>query len=326
MARIDGTIEWLVDDDGRVVGHKKRDGTETGIATVETNTLTGGSVIVGPNSSLELPPGTNTLTGETAIATEAALVAALALGGPVKVQKNAAITLTDSLVIGDDTTLDLNGATLTLAAATNKSPIKNSAFGATPISVTVTSSDRTATVTWASHGKTVGDVVSILGANQSSYNGVWKIDTVPTSGTFTYSMFEPASASPATGTVTARTANRNIAIVGGIIDMNEANQTVSGNSDTHAVRIFNCYGGKIDLEVRNAKKYAVLLANVDHFEVPHLEVDTASDGLHMMGPIGAISVGTVSGRSGDDLVAITLGDYATYEVCQIGRASCRERV
>lgn len=79
MARIDGTIEWLVDDDGRVVGHKKRDGTETGIATVETNPLTGEVELIGPDgqpisvgggAGIQ-PDATGTLAGRSAHDSEA---------------------------------------------------------------------------------------------------------------------------------------------------------------------------------------------------------------------------------------------------------------
>ena len=263
---------------------------------------------------------TDAVTGATGISIdvsdEASLVVAAARGANIRCFFGSTITLNDTLVLKSGTHLDLNGSTLRLANGINKSPVKNQAFDATPAGVSITSSGRTATVTWAGHGKSVGQYVAILGADQASYNGVWRVESVPSADSLTYLMFEPASASPATGAVTGRAADSNISIINGTVDMNEANQTVSGNSDTHAVRIFNCYGGKIDLKVLNAKKYAVLLANVDQFDVPELEVDTASDGLHMMGPIGTVNVGTVSGKSGDDLVAFTMGDFATYEVCR----------
>jgi len=251
------------------------------------------------------------------ISTEGALIAALAVGGLVTLAANATISLTQSHVIKSGTTLDLNGGTLRLANAVNKSPLKNEAFDAVPVAVTITSVGRTATAVWATpHGKNAGDPVSILGADQGSYNGVWEVATVVDPNTLTYVMFEPASASPATGGVTGRACDTNIVIVNGTVDGNEQNQTVSGNNETHAVRIFNCLGGRIDLAVNNAKKYACLLANVDRFDVPYFKVDTASDGLHIMGPAGTINVGVVEGRSGDDLFAITLGDFATYEVCR----------
>lgn len=41
---IDGSVEWIKDDQtGDVVGYKRRDGTERGIASVVTNEFTGGN-------------------------------------------------------------------------------------------------------------------------------------------------------------------------------------------------------------------------------------------------------------------------------------------
>jgi hypothetical protein len=62
MARIDGTLEWLVDEDtNRVVGQKLPDGTEVGVVTSQTDPVTGG---IGFNGVIvdmdETPDDTNT--------------------------------------------------------------------------------------------------------------------------------------------------------------------------------------------------------------------------------------------------------------------------
>lgn len=261
---------------------------------------------------LEANPPTGDVENDTDM-----LKALLKRRGNISLQDGATYYINDTLVIESETAFILGqGTVLKLMPFINKSLIKNAAFDASNFPVSITSSGRTATVAWTGHGKAVGDAIGILGADQASYNGAWTVASVPDANTLTYEMFEPASATPATGTVTGRAADKNISIIGGAIDMDQANQTVSGTNDTHAVRIFNCVGGRIDTRVINAKKYAVLLANVDQFEVPNLDVDTASDGLHMMGPIGTVDIGTVSGKSGDDLVSVTLGDFSTYEVCR----------
>lgn len=52
---IDGTVEWIKDDQtGDVVGYKRRDGTERGIASVETNPVTGRIELVGPEGAIPL--------------------------------------------------------------------------------------------------------------------------------------------------------------------------------------------------------------------------------------------------------------------------------
>ena len=68
----------------------------------------------------------------------------------------------------------------------------------------ITRSSSTATVTTAaSHGYSTGDWITIAGASQSGYNGVFQItDTAST--TFTYSLGSLTPATPASGTITAR--------------------------------------------------------------------------------------------------------------------------
>jgi hypothetical protein len=90
--------------------------------------------------------------------------------------------------------LDTDGTTL---AAVTK------AAGSAQTLTSLTSSSTTATATKAGHGLVVGQYVTIAGANESAYNGTFRVATVADSSHFTYTMGGAASASPATGTVTA---------------------------------------------------------------------------------------------------------------------------
>lgn len=66
----------------------------------------------------------------------------------------------------------------------------------------ITQDSGTATVTTSSaHGFEVNEWVYIEGANESGYNGIVKVDTVPSTTTFTYEVASGTS-SPATGTIT----------------------------------------------------------------------------------------------------------------------------
>lgn len=66
----------------------------------------------------------------------------------------------------------------------------------------VTSSGTTATATKVGHGLVVGQYVTIAGAEQTDYNGRFRIVSVPDADTFTYTMLaDPADT--ATGTITA---------------------------------------------------------------------------------------------------------------------------
>lgn len=74
---------------------------------------------------------------------------------------------------------------------------------AAPITLTsLTQAAGTATATKVAHGLATGQWVTIAGATQVAYNGVFQI-TVPTADTFTFAV-NAAAVSPATGTITAR--------------------------------------------------------------------------------------------------------------------------
>ena len=59
---VDGSVEWIVDQDtGEVVGHKLRDGTERGVLTSQTNTLTG----VNGNRPVSVATSGSAVTGQS---------------------------------------------------------------------------------------------------------------------------------------------------------------------------------------------------------------------------------------------------------------------
>jgi len=70
--------------------------------------------------------------------------------------------------------------------------------------IAITSSGLTATVTDNAHGRLTGEWLTIVGATQAGYNGVFKI-TVIDANTYTYQLGS-SQASPATGTITAKKA------------------------------------------------------------------------------------------------------------------------
>lgn len=74
---------------------------------------------------------------------------------------------------------------------------------AAPFSVTLTQAAGVATATAVAHGRAVGEWVTIAGATQVAYNGVFQIASVPSVDTFTFAV-NAAAVSPATGTITAR--------------------------------------------------------------------------------------------------------------------------
>lgn len=110
--------------------------------------------------------------------------------------------------------------------------------------------------------------------------------------------------------------NTNIAIIGGTWDYN---YTGTGDTldphETHAIVLQNVNYLKIShVKVIDAHKYAWLLANITNLTVDGLDFDTNSDGMHLMGPINFADIRNLKGTTGDNLFAMTIGDYATYEL------------
>lgn len=66
----------------------------------------------------------------------------------------------------------------------------------------ITRSGSVATVTQTSHPFAVGDEAFIDGANETAYNGLQTVQTVPTANTYTFTVLDTTT-SPATGTLTA---------------------------------------------------------------------------------------------------------------------------
>lgn len=68
-----------------------------------------------------------------------------------------------------------------------------------------------------------------------------------------------------------------------------------------------------DLRVTStAGKYAVSIADATAVRVRNLSFDTNSDGVHISGPARDVDVRNLTGRTGDDMMALTARDYATY--------------
>lgn len=80
----------------------------------------------------------------------------------------------------------------------------------TPTTYTVSSITRSSTVATATtseaHGYEVNDYVTIAGADQSDYNGAFRITSVPSTTTFTFTVSNDPT-TPATGTITAKERN-----------------------------------------------------------------------------------------------------------------------
>ncbi|ESN30847.1 hypothetical protein L383_01815 [Enterobacter sp. MGH 37] len=105
----------------------------------------------------------------------------------------------------------------------------------------------------------------------------------------------------------------------GTIDYNGANQTVVGlgsmASILKGISSLKIGGG---IKVINANKYAWLICNITYLTVDGLNFDTISDGLHCQPPIRHAYIRNLKGKTGDDMLAFTIGDYANYNISEPG--------
>lgn len=109
--------------------------------------------------------------------------------------------------------------------------------------------------------------------------------------------------------------NKNIQLMGGTWNYDWENQTASGNLLTMLMILQGIDGLTIkNVKTLNARKYCYLVADATDIKVRDLDFDTHSDGFHMQGPIKGADIRNLRGKTEDDLLAFTIGDYSAYEV------------
>ena len=109
---------------------------------------------------------------------------------------------------------------------------------------------------------------------------------------------------------------------GGIINYNKSG-TAPGGLNTHAICIAGVKRLKLGggLKVGGAFKYAYLVANIDYLDAQGLEFDNHSDGLHLQPPLYHAYIRNLRGHTGDDMLAMTGGDYSSYDLGTRGNFS-----
>lgn len=116
-------------------------------------------------------------------------------------------------------------------------------------------------------------------------------------------------------------ADGNISIVGGgVLDMQYGAQPFEESNDwhDHAVILRRVRAPYIDLSVRAARKYCVMMQDVWHPHVLGLEGDTGSDGVHIYGPAWNPLIENVRGTFGDDPAVFQPVDGYMYPQYMLG--------
>jgi hypothetical protein len=116
-------------------------------------------------------------------------------------------------------------------------------------------------------------------------------------------------------------ADGNISIIGGgTLDMQYGTQPFTASNDwhDHAVILRRVRAPRVDLAVRAARKYCVMMQDVWHPHVLGLEGDTGSDGVHVYGPAWNPLIENVRGTFGDDPAVFQPVDGYMYPQYMLG--------
>lgn len=240
-------------------------------------------------------------------------------GGKVTISPNLGVVEINSTIYHDNIIEVMAGTTLRLADGSTCSMFRNREWNPTRTTATgMTSSGRVGTISLSSVPSwvTVGKSISVLGATNTGYNGVHVVTGIG-AGTITVRLPRTPAAGSATGTVTVAPVDECIGLIGkGCVDYNEANQAADGTMNTIATvwcNVGRCFVGE-GLQFLNAKKFCFLIAAYREADVENLSAETASDIIHFLGPGTETVCERVSGSSGDDSLAFTVGDVAWFNL------------
>ena len=252
-----------------------------------------------------------------------AIQAALTAGGLVQITTPGTYYYNAAMVIPSNTkVVHAPGVTLKAFANSNCQCYVNSAFVATPASVTLTwTSGMSFSVQWASHGLAVNDFVfidqtSITDIEQSKFKGVFRVSSVTDVNNFVVFAFRLPSTAPTTG-FKARKANVNIHIEGGIFDGNTAGNPGWTNLQGSCIVFSGVANCGIKQPTFVDYPYHGLTVSADYagvYEEFFANISSAYGGdmVKLYGPACGTVIRKCSGRTFDDIVSVQSKDSAAY--------------
>ena len=232
---------------------------------------------------------------------------ALDVGGSVNVVASGEVYISSELVMGDNTTFYVGPETIIKSSAgTNKPVIISSSVRASGNLVNLSwSAGYDATVTFASHGKKVGDYVWLYGDSESPYRGVFAVKTVIDSNSFIVRLIRVPSASPGSQ-VWLKTPNIGQRIIcDGVINYNATENNSASGVNNFAVIMAGVSPTIERANFIDVKKYCVCIGAALRPVVKNIHaIKTNSDILKLYGPIFGGVVDMISGVCNDDGVSI----------------------
>lgn len=250
-----------------------------------------------------------------------AQLAAVPAGTVVRGVPGRTYKISAPLVIRSDTTLDMTGATVTLAAGSNCQMIHNWAYGQTARTVydaVATAASTTLTSATAEFGAgDVGKTVTVYGAGPGGNPHITTIASVTDAATAV--LAAAAKTTITAGSLTIGPRDQNITLRGGTW-ARAANAGTLMN--LHSIVLLRVTGLRIEglTYTSTQGKYGILVYACHQFSVQECVFACKSDGVHMTGACTSGFVSGLYGVTGDDVAAVTASEYADYVIGDLGSA------
>jgi hypothetical protein len=291
-------------------------GAASGVASLDsTGKLPTGQVPTLP-AFLPLP------SGDTSGATDAAnLNTLLAAGGtirpnPLIVSPTYYVNTTLIGPAGGNLDIDWGDSTIVQPTGSNCNLFRPYCYAHPAATGTASITSGTNTVTSAV-AVSVGQTVAIVGAGGNG-NGPLVGNVATTgSGTFTVNTLDGrplnCTATVSGAAITVYNRDQNISFKGGIWQL--GNNAATGiNLHAFLFRFIDNLTVEINETSRptGAGKYMIAIGGCTNVVASGKNITNSSDGIHFTGPCFNINVPYLSGSTGDDLLALTCGDYSQY--------------
>lgn len=289
-----------------------------------SDAATAGWIEGGPLTSAALSATYALVAGIGSADDTAHLNSLLSAGGTVRGKAGETYTITGPLLIGSDATLDMTGCRIVwkdgapgdnLIRNTAAAPVRQITDAAiTAASTTLTSA--TAAFTSADLGRTAC-VAGARGDEPGKAVMLTANITAVTNGT-TVELSRAAQITVTGATAKIHDRQANIKIIGGVWDKGGAT-TGGASNGLHGLLFRHVDGLTVHIEGYEATqagaKYAMSIASVTRASLSVTNLDTISDGIHLIGPCDRVEIPYVGGKTGDDMVSLTGADYPAYSDC-----------
>ena len=281
-----------------------------------TPSLKGTSVSGGVNALV-------TASGDTTGAADVVAIQAALTAGGVVTLPSPAYVINNTLVVKSNSRLQLGSQTrLSMAEGIVTKPVlKNYAYSASRLAISTLVWDGNGpgiTATCASaHGYSVGDWAAIHGANESGYNGVFRVGTVTSATVFKYQatlipVAASATASSRFSGMTTILADVNIVISGGIWSWGNTGQALLDTPAGNLINIFNANSVLIENCVFDyANTRCVFAANTRGLTVRNVRANKTAVTVLVEGPAYTTRVHDIVSYGTDDCVVFQPSEWAT---------------